>query len=132
VRTALIDGTGFRGKAVQYVEVDGLAVFEGDIVLGSCEVVERNTEVRRQEMQGLVTSGVVITGANRRWTNCVVPYTIDSGLPNQSRVTDAIAHWEANTSYTFAERTASNASQYPDYVTFRSASGCSANVGHEV
>ena len=39
--------------------------------------------------------GVVITGAQFRWPNCTVPYEIDAGLPNQQRVTDAIAHWEA-------------------------------------
>ena len=37
------------------------------------------------------------TGAQFRWPNCVVPFTIDPALPNQARVTDAIAHWEANT-----------------------------------
>ena len=129
VRTALIDGVGFYAKAVQYVEVDGLAIFEGDIVLGTCEVVERNTEVRRQEIRSGVAAGVVITGADRRWINCVVPYTIDPSLPNQERVTDAIAHWESNSNYTFIERTPANAAQHPDWVTFRPSSGCSSSVG---
>lgn len=131
VRTALIDGAGFHGKAVQYVDVEGLAIFEGDIVLGTCEAVERNTEVRREEMRGGVAAGVVVTGANRRWTDCVVPYTIDPGLPNQARVTDAISHWESNTNYTFVERTAANAAQYPDWITFRPAGGCSSHVGRQ-
>ncbi len=45
-----------------------------------------------------------------------MPYDIDSSLPNQSRVTDAVAHWEANTNMRFVCRTSANASQYPNYV----------------
>ncbi len=131
VRTALIDGAGFYGKAVQYAEVDGLAIFEGDIVLGTCEAVERNTAVRKQEIRDGVAAGVVVSGGNRRWPNCVVPYTIDAGLPNQNRVTDAIAHWQASTNYRFLERTPANSTEYPDWVTFRPASGCSSAVGRQ-
>lgn len=131
VRTALIDGAGFHAKPVQYVEVDGLAIFEGDIVLGTCDAVERNTQVRRQERREGMAAGVVVTGSNRRWTNCVVPYTIDPNLPNTARVTDAIAHWEANTNYRFVERDSGNAAQHPDYITFRPASGCSSHVGRQ-
>ena len=40
---------------------------------------------------------MLLTGAQFRWPNCGVPFTIDPALPNQARVTDAIAHWEANT-----------------------------------
>ena len=131
VLTALIDGGSFQSKAVQYVEMDGLAIFEGDIVLGTCEAVQRNTEVRRQELRSGAVSGVVVTGTDRRWANCVVPYTIDPSLPDQARVTDAIAHWQSNTTYTFVERTAANASQHPDWVTFRPATGCSSSVGRQ-
>ena len=35
VQTALIRGNNFAVKAVQYVVIDGLAIFEGDIVLGT-------------------------------------------------------------------------------------------------
>jgi hypothetical protein len=44
-------------------------------------------------------------------------------------VTDAIAHWEANTNFNFVLRTAANAATYPDWVTFRPGSGCSSAVG---
>jgi len=124
VRTALIEGSTFRGKAVQYVVMDGLAIFEGDIVLGTEDDVVHATDQLRAEMSGQVASGVVITGSQYRWLNCTVPYTIDPALPNQARVTDAIAHWKDKTNYNFVVRTTET-----DYVTFRPWSGCSSYVG---
>ena len=129
MRTALIDGATFYGKEVQYAEVDGLAIFEGDIVLGTVDEVERDTELHRQELRGEVARGLIITGDRYRWPDCVVPYTIDAALPDQNRVTDAIAHWESRTRFRFVRRTAENVAQYPDYVTFRPGSGCSSYVG---
>lgn len=129
VRTALIQGRSFGIRAVQYAVVDGDAIFEGDILLGSAEQVAAETEQLRAVASGQVALGVVISGAQFRWPNCVIPYDIDAALPNQARVTDAIAHWEANTRYRFVRRTAANQAQYPDWVTFRPGSGCSAQVG---
>jgi hypothetical protein len=130
IGTAFLDGLTFRSKAVQYVVVDGAALVEGDINLGSVEEVERRTEMRRAELSGEpVALGVVITGAQFRWPNCTVPYQIDGGLPNQARVTDAIAHWEANTGFRFVRRTPTNEAQYPDYVEFVPGTGCSSFVG---
>ena len=124
VRTALIDGNTFRGQPVQYVVLDGLAIFEGDIILGTEEEVEQLTEKLRQEISGEVQRGVIITGSQYRWPNCTVPYTIDPALPNQARVTDAIAHWQDKTNFTFVARTTQ-----ADYVTFRPWTGCSSHVG---
>lgn len=131
VRTAIINGNTFSYKSLQYTEVDGMAMFEGDIVLGKVADVDRDTEIRKQEMQGVIARGIIITGNQYRWPNCKVPYTIDPALPNQARVTDAIAHWEANTRFRFILRTAANAASYPDWVTFRSGSGCSSYVGRQ-
>lgn len=124
VYTAIISGNSFAAKAVQYVEVDGLAIFEGDIVLGTVEEVERQSGRIRAEMAPGMASGVVITGAQFRWPGCRIPFRIDAALPNQNRVTDAIAHWEANTFYRFVARTTE-----ADFVTFRVGSGCSSAVG---
>jgi hypothetical protein len=72
-----------------------------------------------------------ITGSQFRWPNATIPYVIDAGLPNQSRVTDAIAYWQAHTSIRFVLRTAANQSQYPDFVRFVSGGGCSSSVGRQ-
>lgn len=129
VRSALVAGETFAAKAVRYAAIDGLAIFEGDIVLGTLEEVEQQTQELRDVLSGELSESVVITGAQFRWPGCTIPYTIDSGLPDQQRVTDAIAHWESHTRFRLVLRTAANAGTYPDFVTFRPGSGCSSAVG---
>lgn len=129
VRTGYISGKTFKNKPVKYTAVNGLAVFEGCIVLGTVEEMERRAAAVRAGGEDGIDRGVAITGDQYRWPNGIMPYDIDPALPNQSRVTDAIAHWEANTGIRFVRRTSANASQYPDYVYFTSAGGCWSHVG---
>ena len=125
VQTALIRGNTFAVKAVQYVEVDGLAIFEGDIVLGTADEVAQMSDscaqrwpaewpAGRRHHRGRSSAGPT--------AGCRSPSI--AALPNQARVTDAIAHWEANTGYRFVARTTE-----ADFVTFRPGSGCSSSVG---
>lgn len=139
VRSGFIRGLSFEEKSVEYAVVDGLAIFEGDIVLGTSEDMEKvNKEVRDaadMEAEGVseapegVEFGVGITGERFRWPRCLVPYTIDPNLPNKDRVTKAIAHWHQKTRIRFVQRTTKNASRYPNYVNFRPANGCWSYVG---
>ncbi len=126
IGTAIISGLTFGTKAVQYAVVDGRAIFEGDIDLGSVEEVEQSNSA----MRGVaIAEGVVLPGSQFRWPNGVVPYDIDPAMPNQQRVTDAIAHWEANTVIRFVLRTSANASSHPNFVHFHHGTGCSSAVG---
>ncbi len=125
IKTGLIQRrTGI--KPVQYAVVDGMAMFEGDIVLGTVEEVEAQTQQLRDVASGAVALSVVITGDQFRWKNCKIPFTIDPALPNKNRVTDAIAHWESKTNYRFVARTTE-----ADFVTYRPSSGCSSSVGRQ-
>ena len=101
IGTAIIDGNTFAAKAVQYAAVDGMAIVEGDIVLGTVEEMERQTRTFQEAASQGVAHGVAITGQQFRWPNCEIPFEIDPNLPNTQRVTDAIAHWEANTGFRF-------------------------------
>jgi len=105
-----------RGELqVNYEEIDGQAVIDGDIVMPLhllSEPGERHA------------SGAARSTASARWPNGVVPYVIDSGLSSPSRVTDAIAHWTERTNIKFVARTTET-----DYVKFVSGSGCSSSVG---
>lgn len=118
--TAMVGGVTFTQKGLQYAEVDGQAIFEGDIVLGSVD------QLRAAEQAGPIAASVGLTGAQFRWPNGVIPYEIDSSLPNQQRVTDAIAHWEANTPIRFVLRSTGT---FTDFVRFQPGGGCSSNVG---
>lgn len=133
VRTGFIPGITFETKAVQYDVVDGLAMFEGCICLGTVEEMERTSSLFAAtpvaEAGDEIAHGVAITGAAYRWPNALIPYEIDPALPNRQRVTDAIAHWEAKTNMRFVERTAANASQYPNYVRVFRGDGCWSYVG---
>lgn len=60
------------------------------------------------------------------WPKGIIAYTIDPALPTPSRITDAIAHWQANTPMRFVARTDETA-----YVTFTTGTGCWSNVGRQ-
>lgn len=117
--TALVSAATFNNRPLRYADVGGLAIFEGDIVLG------RVADLRRVEIGGLVLESIGITGQQFRWPNATVPFGIDPAMPDQQRVIDAIAHWEANTPLRFVRR----AGGVADFVMFQSGSGCSSQVG---
>ncbi len=121
--TAVIDGETFSGKEVTYHVVGDLAIFEGDIVLGTLD------EVTPVADAGPVAHAVVISGSQYRWPGGVVPYTVDAALPSMNRITDAMAHWSSKTVITFVARTAANQGSYPNYVHFSDQGGCWSRLG---
>lgn len=125
VQAGLVQLAGKGPKAVQYTEVDGQPVFEGDIVLDLIEA----KQVAAEEVVALLESGVIIPGRQFRWPNGLVPFEIDPNLPDQGRVTGAIDHWQRNTRIRFVRRTAQNRAQFPDFIRFVPGSGCSSAVG---
>lgn len=132
IRTGYISGVTFKNKPVQYSVVDGLAVFEGCIILGTAEEMEKKAaaiEAGEEVEEDVSSRGVFITGQQYRWSNGIVPYQIDPNLPNQERVINAIQHWQQKTSIRFVQRNNSNAHQYPNYIYFRPADGCWSYVG---
>jgi len=128
-----ISGLTFKNKPVEYTVVDGMAIFEGDIILGTeAEMKARTLAIQagnRSTQEDNIEKGITISGDQYRWPNALVPYDIDASLPSKNRVTDAIAHWISETNINFVLRTAANAGQYPNYVRFRPGSGCSSSVG---
>src|ERR1700751_3638848 len=80
---------------ITYAVVNGIAMLEGDIELGTAEQAE---EFRQLIASGQVArEAMVIKGEEFRWPNGVLPYEIDANLPNQDRVINAIKHWESKT-----------------------------------
>jgi astacin len=112
--------------------VNGIAIVEGDIALGTVAEVEAAMQSGRAAASNdpSIASAVAISGQQFRWPNCVMPIEIDPALPDQQRVGTAIAHWEDSTAFRFPERTTANADRYPDYVRFTdTGDGCWAHVG---
>ena len=120
---------GGQVRPVQYTIVDGLAVVEGCLILGT-EQEAKDSLAAIQNNPGLLRSGVstmgsAILGENYRWPNKQVPYEIAAALPHPERVTQAIEHWQTHTTIRFVPRTAANT----DYVAFVPGSGCMSSVG---
>lgn len=128
-------------KEIEYAIVEGRAMFEGDIVIGTEETIaaaESDGALRLESgrvfdsvpeslERGMVVQGcIVVNVASNLWPNGSIPYTIDPGLPNQQRVTDAIDHWEQNTSISFVARQTQN-----DFVKFIPSNGCWSYVGRQ-
>ncbi|MBX9599994.1 MAG: M12 family metallopeptidase, partial [Bryobacteraceae bacterium] len=111
----------YAGKQIHVQVVNGEAVYQGDIILGPIEELERQDPVGKR---GERTSSVI--SADRfRWPGGVIPYVIAGDVTNQTRVTQAIEHWNENTNIRLQPRASESA-----YVTFRRInSGCSASVG---
>ncbi|MGD1862721.1 MAG: M12 family metallopeptidase [Leptolyngbyaceae cyanobacterium] len=129
-----LSGPGLHEYPVTYAVVDGIALHAGCIDLGPAEEVEaeavRIRESHQKRQADLISEALPITTAvediqrgiglptnsSYLWTNGVVPYTIASSVPNQSRVDDAIKHIQEKTAIRFVRRTNSNASRYRNYI----------------
>lgn len=119
-----IQGENFGPTEIHYTDIGGMAIFEGDIVLGTTKQIEALNS-------GETPESVIITGGQYRWPNNVIPYQFNTAVPQstRNRFAAAVAHWEANTAINLVLRTASNASTFPDYVEVLTHSGCASNVG---
>ncbi len=98
--------------SLEVATINDTYVFEGDIIFSKDQLQESTDATRSTGRTG------------GRWANNTVYYAINPSLPNQARVTNAIANWEASTSVRFVQRT-----NQSDYVYFTPGSGCSSYVG---
>lgn len=129
-RTAELEGTRgyarYRGAVVPYEVRDGMAVFEGDILLGPAELIQpisSKGETGQRESMG-------ITNTYYRWTAGVVPYEIDPTLPNQYRITDAVAHWNTKLAGTITLRPRNGETHYIRFVNTTNSGSCSSYIGY--
>lgn len=121
VRLGFIYDRAGNPLEILYEIHDGLAIWEGDIVLGTPdEIPSTRAELVAGEW---LANAVVVSDNSKRWPGGVIPYTIDDATP--SIVTTAIRMVEDETpGVTLVPRTDED-----DYVTFRDASGCSSAIG---
>jgi len=109
---------GNKKKVLKYQRFNSkFALIEGDILIPLNKI--------RSGFNLNSTGSATGVDVYARWPGGIIPYRVDSGLTNTSRVTDAIAHWTDKTSLKFVPRNSS----HKDYVTFKSSTGCSSAVG---
>ena len=105
----------FKEVNGQTIELkDGNYVISGDIELNEEQLSLLSDNSR----------SVRLTQLSKRWPGNYIPYKINSGLPNQSRVHNAIAHMHANTNLEFRWR-----DDEDDWIEFVEDNGCSSKLG---
>lgn len=124
-----ITANNFKHKQVTYSAIDGMAIFEGDIVLGKVTDIERVSG--KPEIQQLATKGIVVSGEQYRWPAGEIPYYIDPALPEPGRVTKAIEHWETMTKIRFILLNGATINNHTDRVYFTDRGGCWSQVGKQ-
>ena len=116
----------FSDRSVGFEVADGLAYFEGDIVLGKIADIEALAG------KGLSTQAIGLTSNtvlhDKLWEIRVVPYAISGTFSATAKqfIKDAIKHWEDKTPIHFIPRT-----NQADYIRFVMGSGCSSVVGKQ-
>ena len=132
-----------NSKPFTYEVLDGLAIYQGDMILGEASKVEKKLASLAQSIQvsGANPQGVVCDSDNiatffgwfcGRWGGGVVPYSFKNDWGSdannatmRSRILAAIAHWEANTNLDFREAGGGVR------LEFRNSEGCSSSVGRQ-
>jgi len=107
-----------NANGITYEVINGEYVLGGDIIL-------TQAQVDKIEGEGTIENrGAGLADLADRWDYNMVPFKISSSLPNQARVTNAIAHWEANSNLRFVPR-----EDEDNYIEFVVGSGCSSSLG---
>jgi uncharacterized protein (TIGR03437 family) len=120
-RVADVREAVFENRTVVFEVRDGLAIVEGDIVLGPADSLKTRDVPAKFDR-----NASVINESNRRWPGGIVPYVINPDVPNPQRVTEAIRIWNETNAIRFVPRDAQQ-----NYVRVRRATNpqCSADLG---
>ena len=115
----------YRGRPVTYQVINGLAIFEGDIILGLPEQLEPPSGQLIIKEPDTRKDAAVRSDTRFLWPDGIVPYTIDKNLADPQRVLDAIEHWSDNTVIEMLQRT-----NEPNWVHFvEEEELCASSVG---
>ncbi len=127
---AAIQGTGWAQLydpadnnllLLPYVEIDGMAIYQGDIILGPAAAF-KNYQITDSKIR----QSAAIRSIRRRWDDGVLPYVVDAAFSSSqaNRIRDAMDHIETLTSTRFVERAGQ-----ADYVNIVKTGGCSSFIG---
>jgi hypothetical protein len=91
----------FRGRPITYQEIDGKAIWQGDILLTENDLAQVDTFDSNPSGR---LSGAGLANDYRRWKQGRVPYVIGPGL-NHTAIKSAMSQWEDKTPIRFIPRT---------------------------
>jgi hypothetical protein len=125
-------------REIRCSAVDGLAIFEGDILLGTADELRSRRSpfdipfdfgISDTTEEETSSRGIIRTGRRFRWPMKKIPYSLDPNLANKDRVTNAIKLWEDITSFQFVRRGSDGSVGHKNYISFENQGGCSSAVG---
>ena len=123
-----VDGEGWANmydpannsmRLLPYVSIDGMAVYEGDILLGPVSDFQAPTT----PVVNGVQNGVATRNLGSRWDDGIVYYDLN-GHPGSSTILDAMADIEGKTSIRFIPWTSQSS-----HIRFINGSGCWSYIG---
>ncbi len=145
VETLSVPGPGGQDLTFRYQVIDGLAVYQGDIILGTAAELARMADAAEIDLQGSAFYswvcwtflGIDYHCESYRWPNAVVPYSFqddwddpatadDENATMRARIRDAMDLVEGFSIVRFVPRGSQG-----DYVRLRNSKGCSAIPGRE-
>ncbi len=115
----------YDGREITYSAIDGLAIFEGDIVLGTVDEMEAfKRAVESPPLPG-TAFGLRAIERGLLWPGGIVPYYVEPEMANQGRINIARDLISASTNVQFIERTTER-----NWIFFRrTRKGCSYSLG---
>jgi len=129
------DGTGqtyissstYKNKKVNYTIKDNLAIYEGDIILGTVD----EAEVWREAKENTPTTNTAL-GNRKKWSKGIIPYTLDADVSPKTRtlINQAMRDIQTKANVSFVQRSKNNAHLYADYIHIVSTQpACWSEVG---
>ena len=118
--------TSYRGQTVTYAVVDGMAVHDGDILLGTAEQAAAAPAIRKLGSGPRPRFAAPREGEGYRWPQATIPYFIGPGFSADAEATirAAIDAWNSKTVISLVPWAGQS-----DFVRFTAATSCRSFVG---
>ncbi|WP_164851459.1 M12 family metallopeptidase, partial [Larkinella soli] len=112
----------YQGRSITYQEIDGQAVWQGDMLLSKEDLAPAQT---RQSNSNARVAGIGVANGPRRWYEGRIPYVIGPGL-EKAAIESAMRRWQDNTPVEFVPRTIES-----DYLYIQKSTRNASHVGRQ-
>lgn len=128
-KVEVIDRSGKVQNIHYSTNEDGLAIYQGDIILIQSQRLRTMStdEISVQSKSIAAILGLEVIDRSKLWPNGEIFYWVDPNLPNPNRVTRAVQHWQDNTDLVFTRLTDVRG----DVIVFQSGRNCASPLGYQ-